>query len=395
MTALGKKEGIYVEGANFGTVNELKEGIVAAVKHRTGAKAIPSIFAGYADTAYEVDKLGYVVDLKEYLTEKEQEKYIKSYIEEGEFSGDGSLKILPTAKSTEVFMLNKTDWNKFAGATGADINDIKTIEGVTKTAQAYYEWTDSQTKKKNDGKAFFGRDAVANYFLIGAKQLGTEIFSVKDSKVTLNFDKEIIRKIWDNYYVPFVKGYFAASGKFRSDDINTGNILSFVGSSAGATFFPDEVIVDDTRSYPIDMEVLEAPKFEGGEDYAVQQGAGMAVTKTDDKQMYASVQFLKWFTEDERNIQFSVASGYLPVTKTANDVKKIAETTDLTENNELPIVITTRYNKEQLIEQLSTENDTEIAEEIVEVLNEMCYGISIAEEIKAKEKVSISDQTIC
>ena len=92
---------------------------------------------------------------------------------------------------------------------------------------------------------------MANYFLIGAKQLGTEIFSVKDSKVTLNFDKEIIRKIWDNYYVPFVKGYFAASGKFRSDDINTGNILSFVGSSAGATFFPDEVIVDDTRSYPV------------------------------------------------------------------------------------------------------------------------------------------------
>ena len=64
-------------------------------------------------------------------------------------------------------------------------------------------------------------------------------------------------------------------------------------------------------------------------------------------------------------------------------------------DNELPIVITTRYNKEQLIEQLYTENFTEIAEEIVEVLNEMCYGISIAEEIKAKEKVSISDQTIC
>ncbi len=64
-------------------------------------------------------------------------------------------------------------------------------------------------------------------------------------------------------------------------------------------------------------------------------------------------------------------------------------------DNELPIVITTRYNKEQLIEQLSTENDTEIADEIVEVLNEMCYGISIAEKIKAKEKVSISDQTIC
>ncbi len=64
-------------------------------------------------------------------------------------------------------------------------------------------------------------------------------------------------------------------------------------------------------------------------------------------------------------------------------------------DNELPIVITTRYNKEQLIEQLSTEKDTEIAEEIVKVLNEMCYGIAITEERKTKEKVSISDQTIC
>lgn len=339
-STVGKEEGIYVEGSNFGTVNELKDSIIAAVQHKTGAKAIPSVFAGYVDTAYEVDKLGYVVDLQDYLTKEEQDKYIDSYIEEGKISEDGSLKILPTAKSTEIFMLNKTDWDKFAKATGAKLDDLKTIEGLTKTSQAYYEWTDGQTEEKNDGKAFFGRDAMANYFLIGAKELGIEIFSVKDGKATLNFDKEVIRKLWDNYYVPFVKGYFAASGKFRSDDINTGNILSFVGSSAGATFFPDEVIVNDSESYPIDMEVMEAPQFEGGEKCAVQQGAGMAVTKTDEEQMYASVQFLKWFTEDERNIQFSVASGYLPVTKTANDIEKVEKTTDLTGDNEFPIVKT-------------------------------------------------------
>ena len=64
-------------------------------------------------------------------------------------------------------------------------------------------------------------------------------------------------------------------------------------------------------------------------------------------------------------------------------------------DNELPIVITTRYNKEQLIELSSTENDTKTAEEIVGVLNEMCYGIAITEERETKEKVSISDQTIC
>jgi len=33
--------------------------------------------------------------------------------------------------------------------------------------------------------------------------------------------------------------------------------------------------------------------------------------------------FLKWFTADERNISFSVQSGYMPVTKTANDKNAI------------------------------------------------------------------------
>ena len=112
----------------------------------------------------------------------------------------------------------------------------------------------------------------AYYFLIGARQLGTEIFSVEDGKAKLNFDKDVIRKIWDNYYVPFVKGYFAASGKFRSDDIKTGNIIAFTGASSGATFLPDQVTVDDTERYPIEMEAMECPEFEGGEHYAVQQG---------------------------------------------------------------------------------------------------------------------------
>ena len=233
-------------------------------------------------------------------------------------------------------MLNKTDWDKFAEATGADINDLKTIEGLTKTAQDYYEWTDSQTPEANDGKAFFGRDAMANYFLIGARQLGTEIFSVEDGKAKLNFDKDVIRKIWDNYYVPFVKGYFAASGKFRSDDIKTGNIIAFTGASSGATFLPDQVTVDDTERYPIEMEAMECPEFEGGEHYAVQQGAGMVVTKTEDEpeeQIEASVEFLKWFTQDERNIQFSLDSGYMPVTKEANNLETIEKDTSLNETD--------------------------------------------------------------
>ena len=333
---VGNEKGILVESHSLGTVYDLEQSVLDTVNHKVGANELPNIFAAYVDTAYTVDKLGYVADLKPYLSQEEIDKFVDSYIEEGELSGDGSIKIFPVAKSTEIFMLNKTDWDKFAEATGADINDLKTIEGLTKTAQDYYEWTDSQTPEANDGKAFFGRDAMANYFLIGARQLGTEIFSVEDGKAKLNFDKDVIRKIWDNYYVPFVKGYFAASGKFRSDDIKTSNIIAFTGASSGATFLPDQVTVDDTERYPIEMEAMECPEFEGGEHYAVQQGAGMVVTKTEDEpeeQIEASVEFLKWFTQDERNIQFSLDSGYMPVTKEANNLETIEKDTSLNETD--------------------------------------------------------------
>ena len=319
----GEKQGIYVDAYSMGNVNELESNVLDAVKRNVGASELPNIFSAYADTAYAVDQLGYVVDIRPYLSEKEQSRFVKSYLEEGAFSNDGSLKIFPIAKSTEVFMLNKTDWDRFAESTGASMDDLKTIEGITRTAQEYYEWTDSLTPEPSDGKAFFGRDAMANYILTGARQLGVEIFSIKDEKVTLNFDHDVMRKIWDNFYIPFVKGYFGASGRFRSDDIKTGNLIAFVGSSSGSSFFPEEVILSDNERYPIELEALECPRFENSENFAVQQGAGMVVTKTDEKSIYASIEFLKWFTQDDRNIQFAVTSGYLPVTKEANNVDRI------------------------------------------------------------------------
>lgn len=324
---VGKEKGIIVKGFSQGSVNDLETNVLSAIKGEVGADEVPDIFAAYADTAYAADQLGQVVDLKEYMSEEEISAYIDSYIQEGDFGGQGEIKIFPTAKSTEVLVLNKTDWDIFAEDTGASYEDLKDMEGLLKTAEKYYQWSDEQTPDiPGDGKAFFGRDAMANYMLVGSMQLGTEIFQVSDGKMTLNFDKDEARTLWDYYYVPFVKGYFAATGRFRSDDIKTGNIIAYVGSSSGVSFFPEEVNRNDRESYPIEMEVLPCPKFAGKDsDYAVQQGAGMVVTKGSEAKIYASVEFLKWFTADERNIKFSVNSGYLPVTKTANDMKAIED----------------------------------------------------------------------
>ena len=174
------------------------------------------------------------------------------YLNEGQIGEDGSLKIFPIAKSTELMMLNKTDWDRFAEACGVTLDDLKTLEGVTKTARTYYEWTDSLTPQPNDGKAFFGRDAMANYMIIGSRQLGQEIFAVEGNQVTLNLDRDVFKKLWDNYYVPYIRGYFTAQGRFRSDDAKTGDLIALVGSSSGAAYFPKEVAVSDVESYPIE-----------------------------------------------------------------------------------------------------------------------------------------------
>lgn len=320
---VGREKGIFVQSYSQGSVPDLETAVRDAINGKVGADDMPDIFSSYADTAYEVEQAGALADLSAYLEKEDLEKYVDSYIEEGRIAADGTLRIFPTAKSTEIMMINKTDWEPFAQAAGISLDDLKTMEGVTAAAQAYYEWTDSQTPDvPGDGKAFYGRDAVANYFIIGLQQLGTEIFQVENGQMTLNLPKDQLRRLWENYYVPMVKGYFGAYGSFRSDDVKTGDLLAYTGSTTSAMYFPDQVELED-GSYPIDYIVLTPPVFEGGRPYAVQQGAGMVVSKTDEKHEYAAVEFLKWFTQAENNLQFGSVSGYLPVMKEAGSISKL------------------------------------------------------------------------
>lgn len=320
---VGREKGIYIQSYSQGSVSDLEAAVRDSVAGKVGAEEMPDIFSSYADTAYEVEQAGALADLSSYLNQEDLDKYVDSYIEEGRIAADGTLRIFPTAKSTEIMMINKTDWEPFAEATGTSLEDLETMEGVTAAAQAYYEWTDSQTPDiPGDGRAFYGRDAVANYFIIGLRQLGVEIFHVENGEVELNVPKEELRRLWENYYIPMVKGYFAAYGSFRSDDVKTGDLLAYTGSTASAMYFPGQVEQED-GSYAIDYIAMPAPMFQGGEPYAVQQGAGMVVSKSDETHEYAAVEFLKWFTEAENNLQFCCVAGYLPVRKDANSVEKL------------------------------------------------------------------------
>ena len=125
---VGQEKGIYVQGFSQGSVSDLETAVRDSIAGKVGADAMPDIFSSYADTAYEVEQAGALADLSGYLSDEELGQYVDSYIEEGRIAADGSLRIFPTAKSTEIMMINKTDWEKFAAATGASLDDLATIE---------------------------------------------------------------------------------------------------------------------------------------------------------------------------------------------------------------------------------------------------------------------------
>lgn len=318
---VGREEGIYVEGHSKGNVSELENSVLASSRKEVGSEEMPNIFSSYADTAFELEKEGLLADLSPWFSEEEQSAYMTSYIEEGRIGRNGELEIFPVAKSTEIMMVNKNVWDEFSDAAGVTVDDLRTKEGVVRIAELYYNWTDNRTPDiANDGKAFYGRDAVANLFVIGSMQLGIEIFKVEQQKIILQIDRDVFKKIWDCYYVPYVKGHFGAYGRFRSDDVKIGELVAYTGSTTSAGYFPEQVELKDSVQ-PIECIVLPVPVFEGGAPYIVQQGAGMVVTKGTEEEERAACEFLKWFTDAEKNIEFSCSSGYLPVKKEANDIE--------------------------------------------------------------------------
>lgn len=316
---VGKENGIHVEAVSKGTIKQLVSAVRDSLAGKVGAENLPSLLAAYSDMAYEVEQAGKAADLAQLFTAEELSEYMDSYIEEGQFSNDQELKLFPIAKSTELFAVNWTDWEPFAQETGATEDDFATWEGITRLSEAYYNWTDARTETPDDGKAFFGRDAFANYIIIGSLQLGHEITKVENGKVTLDFDKATMRRLWDNYYVPYVNGYFAAYGKFRSDDVKTGDLLAFVGSNSGVTYLPSTVTYEDGSSHEIESRIYPLPNFEGTSPCAVQQGAGILMLSGSEEQEEAAATFLKWFTDVHQNLEFAINSGYLPVKKAAND----------------------------------------------------------------------------
>ena len=304
---VGMEQGIIVEPVGYGSSNELDDVLYASASHVIGSEPLPDIFASYPDSAYRLDGIAPLVRLDGYFSEDELDAYRPEFLAEGVWGGDGMHRMVPVAKSTEILYLNETDWEAFAGDTGAGKEMLKTWEGLAQAAGMYYEWS--------GGSPFLGMNAFNDFAALSAAQLGEGICRTQDGP-EFNYSRETARRVWDAYYVPHIKGWYE-SRTYNQDGIKSGRLMAYIGSSAGAGFFPQVVIEDEKQSHPISCGSYAYPVFQGGTPYMGQSGANMAVFASDESHQQASVRFLKWFTQPEQNIRFAVATGYLPVQKKA------------------------------------------------------------------------------
>ena len=63
----------------------------------------------------------------------------------------------------------------------------------------------------------------------------------------------------------------------------------------------------------MNLQVLPLPQQAGKQKVATQAGVGLCAYKTTAKKTEAATVFARWFTEEQRNVDFVLSTGYMPV----------------------------------------------------------------------------------
>lgn len=304
---LGKEKGIIIDAQYKGNLSELAGAVYDAATKAVGSEPLPDIFSAYPEDIYRMRNVVETVDLEQYFSEEELSVYQEDFLENGRV--DGVLRLLPIMKSTEAVYLNETDWEAFSEDTGLSKDSLSTWEGLNRAADLYYEWS--------GGHGFWGIDSAYNFFVMAAMQSGEKFIETEEGNSRFVCSEKLARIVWDNYLVPGITGRYIKSGQYAHIDIQSGNSLAAVSTTAGAFYLPVEVTRSLSDSYSIQYKALPYPYLENGKKYAPLRGMDMCIKKSAVEREYAASIFLKWLTEGEQNVTFAVTVGYLPVRKEA------------------------------------------------------------------------------
>ena len=297
--------GITVTAVNQGNIGDLNKKVITASQ----SNSLPAIINVYPDIATGLINQNKIIDLSPYVNDSTvgmksdiENDFYKTFIDEVSQWGKDAVYGIPMTKSTEVLYVNKTMLEKL-GYTMDDLKDL-TVEKLAEI---------SKKCKDELGVVGFGFDSSSNAFISSLKMDGKDFVTI-DGKI--NVDNDWV-KTFMNYYKDEVgSGYFRIPGEdtYLSGPFSNQKLLMYQGSSAGAAHIKTDGAFE--------VGVVEVPVFQGKDKAVIQQGASLFVTSdVSPEAQFAAYEFIKYATNTENTAKFAVATGYLPVRKSAADTQ--------------------------------------------------------------------------
>jgi multiple sugar transport system substrate-binding protein len=258
-------------------------------------KDLPTITQAYPGWLWNASQDDMLVDLGEYIDNEtigwgDQEEIRSSLLDGAQI--DGVQYGIPFNKSTEMLFYNADILEEY----GVEVPT--TFDELAEASKTIYE-------KSNGSVVGAGFDSLNNYYAIGMKNRGVEFN--KDLQLDSDESKEVI-----NYYADSVKdGYFriAGSDQYLSGPFANEQVAMFIGSIAGEGY-----VKKDTEG-----------KFEYGvsarpEAINLQQGTDLYMfSSASSEERTAAFEYMKFLTSPESQLDWAVATGYMPVVQSVLD----------------------------------------------------------------------------
>ena len=298
---VGQEKGVRVQVTGMSSASKIGGYLKEAQAGGGDAPEMPDLFTCHiADaTALGVEN---IVDWHDWFTKKELSDFVPGFLEDGT-AESGELLIFPVSKSTQLLMCNGSGFARFSESSGASYDDLATWEGFYDTACKFYNWS--------GGEPFCALDYPIRSVELCAMERGSGDFYTDQG--WYDTSNAVFKESWMQFARSLVQGHVVVSDLYSNTQVMTGNVLSGLGSSAAILYYNDTVTYRDGTQEPMDLHVLPMPKAAGSTPLMTQAGVGLCAYRTTERKAEAAALFIRWLTEDERNLDFVTQTGYMPV----------------------------------------------------------------------------------
>ena len=290
---------IEVELVTYSGYTELRNAIVTAIP--TGG--YPDLSFCYPDHVALYNNAEVVTHLDSFIQSPEfgidSSNITGAFYGEGAAFGDGHMYALPFAKSTEVLYYDK------------DFFTANKLEVPTTWSEM---WTLCEDILAIDENCIpLGIDSEANLFIELAKQYG---FDYTNTSGEFLFDNEGTRSFVQSLANMYDEGYFTTQtlyGTYTSSLFSSKTdprCYMCIGSTGGAQY---------QYSDSFETGIAMIPAADGGSSAVISQGPSLCMFDKSADQELASWLVTKFLLSDEVQIDYAKASGYIPVTQSAQN----------------------------------------------------------------------------